>query len=69
MLRTDRFKYCVYDQGQRRESLIDMERDPGEMKNRASDPTFAAVLVEHRQLLIDWSRKTGDTTFPFIPPR
>jgi choline-sulfatase len=68
MLRTARYKYCVYDQGERRESLVDMENDPGEMKNLAADPAFAGVLAAHRRLLRDWSRTTGDTTFPFLAP-
>jgi arylsulfatase A-like enzyme len=31
MLRSQRFKYCAYDEGKRRESLVDMQTDPGEM--------------------------------------
>jgi choline-sulfatase len=69
MLRTDRYKYCVYDQGARRESLIDMTRDPGEQRNLAGDAAFGAVLAEHRRLLFEWSRTTGDAAFPFIRPQ
>jgi choline-sulfatase len=69
MLRTDRYKYCVYDEGERRESLVDMVRDPGEQRNLAGDPAFSAVLAGHRRLLSDWSRSTGDTTFPFVEHR
>ena len=29
MIRTDRYKYCVYAHGQNRESLVDLEKDPG----------------------------------------
>lgn len=68
MLRTERYKYCVYDQGERRESLVEMTRDPGELRNLAANPAFASVLAEHRQLLFEWSRATGDTTFPFVRP-
>ena len=28
MVRSERFKYCVYTEGERRESLVEMERDP-----------------------------------------
>lgn len=66
MLRTARYKYCVYDQGERRESLVDMEKDPGEQVNLAVDPAFVAVLNEHRRMLAEWARRTGDTTFPFV---
>jgi arylsulfatase A-like enzyme len=68
MLRTDRYKYCVYDQGERRESLVDMVKDPGEQKNLAGEPAFASVLVEHRRLLSEWSRTHGDVTFPLNRP-
>lgn len=66
MLRTDRYKYCVYDQGRQRESLVDMRRDPGELVNLAANPDFAGVLAEHRRLLLDWSRATGDSAFSFV---
>lgn len=69
MLRTARYKYCVYDQGERRESLVDMENDPGELVNLAGNPSFAAVLNEHRQMLADWSRDIRDTNFPVVPPQ
>ncbi|MBM3333479.1 sulfatase-like hydrolase/transferase [Candidatus Sumerlaeota bacterium] len=60
-IRTARFKYTVYDIGQRREALVDLEKDPGEMKNLAADPAFRRVLVEHRQLLRESIRATGDS--------
>lgn len=69
MLRTERYKYCVYDQGERRESLVDMTRDPGELRNLATDQASASILAEHRRLLFDWSQVTGDTTFPFVRPQ
>jgi choline-sulfatase len=54
MVRTPRFKYIVYSQGERREQLIDMETDPGEMQNLAADPAYAQVLAEHRKYLVHW---------------
>jgi choline-sulfatase len=66
MLRTERYKYCVYDQGERRESLIDMTRDPGEQQNLANDQAFAPVLAKHRRLIAEWSRTTGDLAFPYV---
>ncbi len=44
MLRTARYKYCVYDQGEHRESLVDLEADPGAMNNLARESPFAAPL-------------------------
>ncbi|MHC4582428.1 MAG: sulfatase family protein, partial [Planctomycetota bacterium] len=32
-LRTDRFKYSIYDSGKSREQLIDLQNDPGEMND------------------------------------
>ncbi|MCX7427479.1 MAG: sulfatase-like hydrolase/transferase [Planctomycetia bacterium] len=51
MLRTNRYKYVVHASGTPREQLIDLQKDPGEMKNLASDPARADVLNEHRRLL------------------
>ncbi|MCF7973241.1 MAG: sulfatase-like hydrolase/transferase [Phycisphaerae bacterium] len=60
MVRSDRYKYCVYSEGQRRESLVDMKNDPGEMKNLAQDAAHRKALEQHRQYLIDWCRQYGD---------
>lgn len=60
MMRTQRFKYCLYDSGERREQLTDLKDDPGEMKNLAEVPTCKSVLEQHRRLLQDWIERTGD---------
>ncbi len=60
MVRTDRFKYCVYDKGERRETLVDLERDPGEMKNLAADPEYRDELNRHRRLLLNWLEQQKD---------
>jgi arylsulfatase A-like enzyme len=59
-IRTERYKYCVYDSGKRREQLTDLKNDPGEMKNLAEDPTYKTVLGKHRRLLRNWVEKTSD---------
>lgn len=64
MVRTAAFKYTVYDSGTPREVLIDLEKDPGEMKNLASDSAYRNVLRQHRELLIDWYRKNGEQLDP-----
>jgi arylsulfatase A-like enzyme len=66
MLRTARFKYMVYARGERREQLIDLQQDPGEMVNLAADPKYASVLAEHRKRLAAWCAKVGD---PFDVPK
>ena len=60
MVRTDRYKYIAYDKGRRREQLIDMEADPGEMQNAAGRPDLARVLQQHREYLAQWCHRTND---------
>ncbi len=59
-LRTQRYKYIVYDQGERREQLFDMESDPGETKSLVRSAEHREVLDEHRRRLAAWCRLTGD---------
>lgn len=60
MVRTGRYKYVVYAQGQAREQFFDLEKDPGEATNLIADPAFQAEVERHRQLLANWSRETKD---------
>lgn len=66
MIRTQRFKYCVYDVGEQREQLFDMDVDPGEINNLAVDPNYTAELNRHRALIADWARQTLDSNFPYL---
>ena len=61
MIRSERFKYCVYDVGEARESLVDMTSDGGEMKNLASDPEYKDALARHRGYFREWIKRSGDT--------
>ena len=61
MIRSERYKYCVYTEGAIRESLVDMRNDPGEMKNLASLPEYKNALIEHRGYLDRWIEESGDT--------
>jgi len=63
-LHTDRFKYTVYDIGDRREMLVDIQNDPGEMKNLAEDPTCRDTLLNCRKRLRQWYRDHGETLAP-----
>jgi choline-sulfatase len=60
MLRTGRFKYCIYESGENREQLTDLENDPGEMKNLAKLEDYRDVLNTHRRFLRRWIERTGD---------
>ena len=60
MVRSQRYKYCIYSEGERRESLVDLEKDPGEMVNLAADPAYQDILRKHRAMLAEWARAVGD---------
>ena len=60
MLRTQRFKYCVYNVGENRESLADLSSDPGEMRNLTLLPEYDAELSRHRSYLTEWIDQSGD---------
>lgn len=60
MVRTERYKYCVFSLGSQRESLVDMEDDPGETVNLALDPKYREVLLRHRALLERFGREHND---------
>jgi len=60
MIRSQRFKYCTYEASERSESLVDMEKDPGEMRNLIDDPQFRDVLAEHRRFLAEWITISDD---------
>jgi arylsulfatase A-like enzyme len=63
MLRTERYKYCVYSQGKRNEQLFDLELDPGEGQNLLGTAGAQGVLEEHRELLRNELKRTKD---PFV---
>ena len=49
-LRTTTFRYLVHDDG--RESLWDLEEDPGEYRDVAAEARYQSALAEHRRLLL-----------------
>jgi len=67
MVRSERYKYCLYDMGEHRESLVDMVADPGEKLNLAYDSRHAAALKQHRQYYLEWREKHKDLDFPKPP--
>jgi arylsulfatase A-like enzyme len=54
-VRSERWRYIRYADGS--EELYDMEADPNEWKNLASDPAMASVIEEHRRWLPATSAK------------
>ena len=61
MVRSQRYKYCLYAHGTRREALYDMQKDPLETRNIAVDPRFHEIVLEHRALLKAFAAKHRDT--------
>jgi choline-sulfatase len=60
MVLTERYKYCIYEKGSLRESLVDLQKDPGETINIAEDPAFSTTLLKHREFLKDFGKKYND---------
>ena len=60
MLRTPRYKYIRFSEGQNAEMLFDLEVDPGERKNLVQKNEKSDVLDEHRALLHQWCAQTKD---------
>ena len=61
MVSSSRYKYCLYSLGRRRESLVDMQADPGEMVNLAAKSQYRTALLQHREFLRDFALKHGDS--------
>ncbi len=67
MVRSARYKYCLYKGGEPREMLIDMEKDPGEMKNLATLYEFGDVMEAHRSMLYEWTKQVDDSmAIPYL---
>jgi choline-sulfatase len=63
MIVSERFKYFVFDNGENREQLFDLENDPGELHPVNNLTEFEKPLLAHREMLNDWILKTSDS-FP-----
>lgn len=60
MLRTQRYKYVVFNTGARHEQFFDLELDPGESVNLVGRPEASGILHEHRGLMKKWISARGD---------
>ena len=65
LIAVDGWKYTVYERGWHRETLVDLNSDPGEMVNLAVCRPYAERMTAMRAALADWCRRTGD---PFRVP-
>lgn len=66
MIRNKRFKYWIYNEGKQRETLYDLQNDPGEMVNLAGDPNFKSELENCRSELIEWAEKYNDPYLKYM---
>jgi len=66
MLRTQQYKYCVYDRGENREQLFDMTADPGETNNLAVQVDYEELLKQQHATLAQWAAETKDSDFPYV---
>ena len=58
---TRRFMYAVYDHGEPREFLADLEHDPGEMVNLAVDPNSRPHSRRPPRPAARWYPANGET--------
>ena len=49
-VRKNNWHYVEYDEGRKGEMLFDIEKDPHELKNLATDPKYAKLVTELRTL-------------------
>ena len=61
MVTGEKFKYWIFSEGIRRESLFDIKNDPGEMVNLATDPKYSGDLKKYRSYLRSWCEESDDT--------
>lgn len=61
MVRSAHYKYILYSEGDLRESLFNMEEDPGEMINQAGNPSFEKILNQHRAYLQQHANQSKDS--------
>ena len=67
-IRTARWRYTEWDEGQEGRELYDHNNDPGEFTNLAEDPAYEKILRELRQQLqASVSGRVPET--PFNPAR
>jgi arylsulfatase A-like enzyme len=61
MVTDGRYKYSAFDpdKGARRESLVDLKTDPGEMENLAGEASERDTVQRLRTAMADWQRQNG----------
>jgi len=62
MVRSESYKYCLYDHGKQREELFDMKKDRLETENIAGKSEYLEILKQHRRFLMAFAEKERDET-------
>lgn len=60
MVRSERYKYCLYDTLKNREELFDLKNDPGETINLAVKKSSQTILVKQRKYLKEFATQYND---------
>lgn len=60
MIRTARYKYILFAEGDTREQFFDMEKDAGELRNLVNESSLVPEVARHRDLLKQWMLATKD---------
>ena len=60
MVVSEHYKYFIFDGGENREQLFDLDKDPGELTPVTSNPKYSKQLIVHREYLKEWIEKTAD---------
>ena len=67
LIRNDRYKYNLYNQGARNEQLFDLWKDPGEHYNLAYISDYQSIKSELHTALDEWIAATGDDFYEWKP--
>ncbi len=62
MVRSNSYKYCLFNHGKQREELFDMKKDRLEKENLAVKSQYKDILKKHREFLKDFAVKYKDKT-------
>ena len=57
-IRTEKWRYTMWDHGNQGEQLYDMLSDPAETQNQAHDPALASTVAELKRLLEEYAQNT-----------
>ena len=60
MVVSENYKYFLFDGGEHPEQFFDIKNDPEELKPLINSKKYQKEIAQHRHMLKDWIKKTGD---------